>query len=53
MTDALFDVVGAIVAVGLGMVVIALMCAVVLFSATVVRDLWHDLMHHDRGGGHL
>ena len=53
MIAALFDVVGAIAAVGLGVVVITMMCAVVLFFATVMRDLWHELMHHGRGGGHL
>ena len=53
MIAALFDVEEAIAAVGLGVVVIALMCALVLFFATVIRDLWHELWHHDRGGGHL
>jgi len=53
MIAALFDVVGAIAAVGLGVVVITLMCALVLFFATVIRDMWHELMRHDKGGGHL
>lgn len=53
MIAALFDVVGAIAAVGLGVVVITLMCALVLFFATVICDMWHELMRHDKGGGHL